>query len=81
MSTLTVRRLPEEVRRALRAEAAQEGVSAEEKARRILACHVLPEARGGLGRDLGALVDDLGVAGDGFVPPRLSRDVEPASLS
>lgn len=80
MSTLTVRRLPDEVHRALRAQAAAEGISAEEKARRILAGHVLPEARGGLGRDLAAVVDELGLAGDGFAPTRLSEDIEPAAL-
>lgn len=80
MSTLTVRRLPEEVHRALRAQAAAEGISAEEKVRRILAGHVLPKAQAGLGHDLGAVVDELGLADDGFVPPRLSDDVEPSVL-
>ena len=80
MSTLTVRRLPDEVHRALRAQAAAEGISAEEKARRILAGHVLPEASGGLGRELGVLVDELDLAGDGLVSPQLSEDVEPALL-
>lgn len=80
MSTLTVRRLPDDVHRALRAQAAAEGISAEEKARRILSGHVLPEARAGLGRNLGAMVDELGLADDGFAPARLSDDVEPAAL-
>lgn len=80
MSTLNVRRLPEDVHRALRAQAAAEGISAEEKAHRILASHVLPQARAGLGRDLGAMVDELGLAGDGFAPARISGDIKPAQL-
>ena len=78
MSTLTVRRLPEEVHRALETQAAAEGISAEERARRILAAHVLADARGGLGDELGALVGELGLAGDGFSPPRIAGDVDPA---
>lgn len=80
MSTLTVRRLSDDVHRALRAQAAAEGISAEEKARRILAGHVLPQARAGLGHDLGTVVDELGLAGDGFAPTRVTDDVEPAIL-
>ena len=80
MPTLTVRRLPDEVHRALKARAAAEGISAEEKVRRILAEHVLLETRGGLGAELGALVDELGLADDGFSPPRHAEDVDPARL-
>ena len=36
MAQITIRRLPDEVHRALQAEAAREGISAEEKARRLL---------------------------------------------
>ena len=80
MPTLTVRRLPDEVHRALKARAAAEGISAEEKVRRILAEHVLLETRGGLGAELGALVDELGLADDDFSPPRHAEDVDPARL-
>ena len=78
MSTLTVRRLSEEVHRALKAQAAAEGISAEEKVRRILAAHVLADIRGGLGDELGAPVDELGLADDGFSPSRLGGDIDPA---
>ncbi|MDR1512831.1 MAG: Arc family DNA-binding protein, partial [Propionibacteriaceae bacterium] len=60
MPTLTVRKIPDEVHRALRVRAAQHGRSTEAEVREIVAAAVLPEQRlrmgdalAGLGRELG----------------------------
>lgn len=78
MSSITVRRLSEEVHNALKAEAASEGISAEEKIRRILTQHVRPEMQSGLGDELTALVDEFGLTGDGEAFRRIEGDVDPA---
>ena len=49
MATLTVRKLPDEVHRAIRVRAAQRGHSTEAEVRAILADSVLPEGRVRLG--------------------------------
>ena len=57
MAMLTVRNIPEEVHRALRARAAQHGRSTEAEVREILADAVKPEGR----MKLGSLLADFGV--------------------
>ncbi|MGB6229477.1 MAG: hypothetical protein WBF53_05055 [Litorimonas sp.] len=79
MSTLTVRRLPDIVYRALKAQAAQEGISAEEKARRILALHLQAGVESGLGSEMAGLARELGISDEAFqLPNRADGDVEPA---
>jgi len=56
MAMLTVRNLPDEVHRALRARAAQHGHSMEAEVRRILESAVSPEGR----VKLGSLLADVG---------------------
>jgi antitoxin FitA len=56
MAMLTVRNLPDEVHRALRARAAQHGHSMEAEVRRILESAVSPEGR----VKLGSLLADMG---------------------
>lgn len=55
MVMLTVRNLPDDVHRALRARAAQHGRSTEAEVREILAAAVKPEARVRLGDAITAL--------------------------
>lgn len=57
MAMLTVRNIPEEVHRALRARAARHGRSTEAEVREILADAVKPEGR----MKLGSLLADIGV--------------------
>jgi plasmid stability protein len=80
MSIITIRRLPPEVHRALKAQATAEGISAEEKARRVLSAGLLPESRTGFGSDLMACIRDLGLEGADVEYPRLTGDIEPADL-
>ena len=56
MAMLTVRKLPDEVHRALRVRAAQRGHSMEAEVRDILATAVSPDGR----VELGTLLSDLG---------------------
>jgi plasmid stability protein len=58
MTTLTIRKLPEETRRALKLRAAQHGRSTEAEVRAILQAAVQP--RSGLGAALLAIGRDLG---------------------
>ncbi len=64
MAQITVRQIPDEVHRALKAQAEQDGVSAEAKARQILAEGLFPTDRPRPGDMLRALWrkvdDDLG---------------------
>ncbi|MCK5934060.1 Plasmid stability protein [Fulvimarina manganoxydans] len=59
MAQITIRRLPDEVHRALQAEAAREGISAEEKARRLLTAGLFPRGEMPFGDWLNALARDL----------------------
>ncbi len=52
VKSIKINQLPDEVIRALRDEAAREGISVEEKARRILTLALVPERRRGLGDTL-----------------------------
>ena len=58
---LTVRNLPDEVHRALRVRAAQNGNSTEAEVRKILAVAVKPESRILLGDALAALSNKIGL--------------------
>ena len=81
---LTVRRLPEEVHSAIKAEAAAEGISAEEKVRRVLTERFGPETGVCLGDYLQALAErhDLpeGGPGDGPDFERIRGDAEPPTV-
>ena len=77
MPSITVRRLSEEVHRALKAQAAAEGISAEEKARRVLADGVLGRDRKGLGTRMMDRVRELGLEGARVEFPRLPGGIEP----
>lgn len=59
MAVLTIRNLPEEVHRALRARASQHGRSTEAEVRDILASVVKPETRTRVGDALGKLGREL----------------------
>lgn len=68
MSMLTIRNVPEEVHRALRAQAARHGRSAEAEVRAILEAAVRPEGRiqlgtllAGIGRDARLTDDELAI--------------------
>ena len=62
MAMLTVRNLPDDVHRALRARAAQHGRSTEAEVRAILAGTVKPEKRARMGEALAALGRRIGLA-------------------
>ncbi len=64
MAMLTVRNLPDEVHRALRARAAQHGHSTEAEARAILSDAVKPESRVRMGEALAALGREIGMANE-----------------
>ena len=66
MAMLTVRSLPDEVHRALRARAARHGRSTEAEVRAILAETVLPEGRLALGSLLSAVGRRAGLTEDEF---------------
>lgn len=78
MAMLTVRNLPEEVHRALRARAALHGRSTEAEVREILEAAVKPEGR----MKLGALLRDVGkhaqLTDDEFAVFEQVRDRAPA---
>lgn len=60
MAMLTVRNLPDDVHRALRVQAAQNGRSTEAEVREILSNAVLPESRLKLGDALASLGREIG---------------------
>jgi antitoxin FitA len=66
MAQITIRQVPDEVHRALKAQAAQEGVSAEAKARQLLAEGLFPSDRPRLGDLLKELARDVDVNGVDF---------------
>jgi antitoxin FitA len=79
MSTLTVRNLDESVKAKLRVRAAQEGVSMEEEARRILTSALLKAQSSDGGMGLGSRINARFKALGGFeleIPPR--RPARPA---
>ena len=80
MSTITVRRLAAEVHNAIKAQAAAEGISAEEKVRRVLSERFEPTKQAGLGDELCALADNYDLPTTGPDIARIQGDVEPASF-
>lgn len=77
MAQIVVRQIPDEVHRALKAQAAAHGRSAEAELREILARAVLPESRlraGDLLRSIwaGAETEDLAIARDRHAPDPIS---------
>lgn len=66
MAMMTVRNLPDDVHRALRARAAQHGHSTEAEVREILAMAVKPEARVRMGEALAALGRKINLTNEDF---------------
>ncbi|MDY7576112.1 FitA-like ribbon-helix-helix domain-containing protein [Actimicrobium sp. CCI2.3] len=78
MAMLTVRNLPDDVHRALRARAAQHGHSTEAEVREILALAVKPEARVCLGDALAAMSRKIGLTNEDFEVFEQVRNKAPA---
>jgi plasmid stability protein len=78
MATVTVRNLPDEVHRALRARATRHGHSTEAEIREILATAVLPPERLRLGTALAALGRGIGLTEKDFAVFEQVRDKTPA---
>ena len=70
MAQITVRKIPDEVHRALKAQAEQEGISAEAKARQILAEGLFQTDQPPLGKRLRAIARELEVDMEGIEFPR-----------
>jgi plasmid stability protein len=78
VSTMTVRNLPDEVHRALRVRAAQNGRSTEAEVRDILTQAAMPEKRLRLGDALSELSRSYGLANEDFEIFEHIRDKTPA---
>ena len=78
MAMLTVRNLPEEVHRGLRAQAALHGRSTEAEVREILAAAVKPESRLRLGDALAALGRKVGLTNADWTVLQQAADQAPA---
>ncbi len=78
MAMLTIRNLPDDVHRALRARASQHGRSTEAEVREILAIAVKPEARVRMGDALAALGRKIGLANEDFEAFDRVKDRTPA---
>lgn len=78
MAMLTVRNLPEEVHRALRARAASRGHSMEAEVREILQGAVAPEGRIKLGALLAAIGQQAQLSDEEFAVLEQVRDRTPA---
>ncbi|MHB8253443.1 MAG: FitA-like ribbon-helix-helix domain-containing protein [Acidiferrobacter sp.] len=78
MAILTVRNLPDDVHRALQAQAAQHGRSTEAEVREILTVAVKPETRVRLGDALAALSRKIGLTNADFEVFQQVRDKTPA---
>jgi antitoxin FitA len=80
MAMLTVRNLPDDIHRALKARATQHGRSTEAEVREIIALAVRPEGRTRLGDALPALSRALGLSNadfDALESSRAKRLAEP----
>ncbi|MBP0614657.1 plasmid stabilization protein [Jiella sp. KSK16Y-1] len=66
MAQITIRKLSDEIHRALKAQAAHDGISAEEKARRLLAEGLFPPNETGFGDRLRMLADGVDLEGVDF---------------
>lgn len=78
MAMITVRNLPDEVHRALRARAAQHGRSTEAEVREILERAVKPESRLRMGQALAALGRQAGLTDAELAAIDRVRDTTPA---
>jgi plasmid stability protein len=78
MAMLTVRNLPDDVRRALRARAAQHGRSTEAEVREILTMSVKPETRVLMGEALMALGRQIGLTNEDVEVFEQLKDQTPA---
>jgi plasmid stability protein len=78
MAMLTVRNLPDDVHRALRVRAAQNGRSTEAEVREILATAVKPETRIRMGDALAALGRQIGLTDPELDAIADGRDKTPA---
>lgn len=78
MAMLTVRNIPDDIHRALRVRAAQNGRSTEAEVREILASAVKPETRVRMGDALAALGREVGLTNEDFKILDEVRDKTPA---
>ncbi len=78
MAVLTVRNVPDEVHRALRARAAEHGRSAEAEVREILGAALIPDRRILIGDMLASLGHDLALTDDDIATLDAVRDHDPA---
>ncbi|MEO7493351.1 MAG: plasmid stabilization protein [Massilia sp.] len=78
MAVLTVRNLPDDVHRALRARAAEHGHSTEAEVRAILSNAVKPSSRVRMGEALVALGRDIGLTNEDVEVLSQMRDKIPA---
>ncbi len=81
MAMLTVRNLPDDVHRALRVRAAQNGRSAEAEVREILSVVVKPATRLRIGDALAALGSKIGLTNEDVELLNQVRDRTPAEPS
>lgn len=79
MAALTVRNIPEEVHRALRVRAAEQGRSMEAEVREIIASAVIPGRRVLMGDALAEIGRDLGLTDEEATSLDSSRDRTPAA--
>lgn len=79
VAMLTVRNLPDEVHRALRARAEQHGRSTEAEVRAILSAAVKPDKRVRMGDALAALGQELGLTSEDIDAIAQARDRTPAA--
>jgi plasmid stability protein len=79
MAVLTVRNVPDEIHRALRLRAAENGRSTEAEVRAILAAAVNPDQRLRIGDALGALGRELDFTDDDVATLKAVRDKAPAT--
>lgn len=78
MPALTIRNIPEDVHRGLKALAASHGQSTEAEVRAILAAAVKPVSRLKMGQALWELGREAGLTGDDIAAMEASRDSKPA---
>ena len=78
MAMLTVRNLPDDVHRALRAQAVQHGHSTEAEVREILKMAVKPESRVRIGEALAELGHKIGLTNEDFEVFDQVKDNSPA---
>ena len=78
MAILTVRNVPDEVHRALRVRAAENGRSTEAEVREILAAVVKPQKRVRVGEALAAIGRKIGLTNEDFAIFERVRDKTPA---